>query len=750
MDNALSDTAALSTTGNGEEIVDGRRAPIDRLRLMWDMVANYSAVLLSGALGFITVPFLLRGLGTDVYGVWIAALAFSGIVGAFDFGLEWALTREVAAASGSGDRSRAAPFVRSAAMLYLAVGTAGGLLVAIAGRPLSQRLGIGSSGRELAPAIFWLAGVSLFCSQVSRWGNGVLEGMRRFDLTNTLVVVSSLLRTAGTVALVIGGARLLSIAIWYSGVSVLSAIGTLIVVIGLEPCFRSGPMMKLNEIGAHLGFGVASQTNALLTKVIWESAPVVVAGVAGPAAVVALHIGQRFPMALSLIADRTAGVLFPAASELAPASETQREAILLRSGLRAVLAVALPACSVMWVVAPALLRAWIPGIGADTIIVARICTLAVFVDALAGPAVQVLWGKGKVARLAAVSAGAAAVVLTLTVVLAHTYSAIGAAVAFLVAVAIGMAVNLRAECRDTNISVRSLFGDVARTLILPTVGAAAVAAVLVRALTGRWAPVIAAGLAAALVYATAFYFFAADNDEREFLNRLVPVVKILKRLPGLRSAVHLSRALAEWARDPWEDPRRFDRLFSVSQDPWNLRGKDERCRFDSALSMLAKAAPHGVQEAFEIGCAEGTFTAMLQPHCRRIYAVDVSPVALQRVSMNPEIDGCVTLGHWDLRKSSVPGSFDLVAAMCVLEYLRRRSDYRKAREKLVASVKPGGYLLLSHARQSRWHESFWGRLLLRDALWINDFMSAHPALQVLETQAGAGYLNCLLRRVERA
>ncbi len=220
----------------------------------------------------------------------------------------------------------------------------------------------------------------------------------------------------------------------------------------------------------------------------------------------------------------------------------------------------------------------------------------------------------------------------------------------------------------------------------------------------------------------------------------------LKRIPGVTNCVHFARAVSELLRDPWASAESFDQEFSKHWDPWKFSSPVEQERLSNALSMLDTAGGRFAR-AWEIGCAEGAFTQRLRPRCGSLLAVDISAVALERAQRRCNWDKDVSFRRWDLRKDAVPTGFDLVVAMCVLEYLRRPADFSRAREKIVSALNPGGYLLVSHARQSQWQEnSWWGRWLLRDGKWINAFLAQHQTLVPLSTHIGSRYINALFRR----
>src|SRR2546428_9983399 len=107
---------------------------------MADGLVNYSGFLISGLIGLALVPLMVRYLGTESYGLWLAALAISGMVSGFDFGLFWSVTREVSAEHSSQPPGQTASFVSAAGNLYLLFGIAGALLIAAFSVPLGRGL----------------------------------------------------------------------------------------------------------------------------------------------------------------------------------------------------------------------------------------------------------------------------------------------------------------------------------------------------------------------------------------------------------------------------------------------------------------------------------------------------------------------------------------------------------------------------------------------------------------------------------
>lgn len=190
----------------------------------------------------------------------------------------------------------------------------------------------------------------------------------------------------------------------------------------------------------------------------------------------------------------------------------------------------------------------------------------------------------------------------------------------------------------------------------------------------------------------------------------------------------------------------LDRWYE-NPDPWNYTTcPEEQDRFDSASRLLDEARSGEVfGSAFEVGCSEGVFTAMLAPRCKSLLAVDVAAKALDRAKNRCAWTN-VEFQSWDLFLSPAPCNMDLVVVMDVLELFFRPSDVRNARDKLVNMLRPGGYLLLGNSRQNDLYETArWGKWMLRGGKRIAECFAEHPRLILLRSEAQELYFNALFR-----
>lgn len=204
----------------------------------------------------------------------------------------------------------------------------------------------------------------------------------------------------------------------------------------------------------------------------------------------------------------------------------------------------------------------------------------------------------------------------------------------------------------------------------------------------------------------------------------------LETVPPVRAAiqyaVEIKNTLVDGRRS---EPEALDQLFDA-EDPYGFERPEEKVRFDRALEML-DAARGGARfrRAFEIGCAEGKFTAMMAPRCERLLAVDISRQAVARAAQRCAGLPGVEFGVWNMRYEPPPGSFDLIIAVGVVEYIHRPATIEQVREAMFAALDPGGYLLLG-TTVSPTEDSWLGRKLLRGT-HINRRFERHPGVELV-------------------
>jgi len=228
----------------------------------------------------------------------------------------------------------------------------------------------------------------------------------------------------------------------------------------------------------------------------------------------------------------------------------------------------------------------------------------------------------------------------------------------------------------------------------------------------------------------------SDNISVSNHSRLAKIRRILASIPGARSAWFLCLTL----RDAWLDSSEYSQIelrrdFS-RQDPWLYSTNAlEMRRHHGEMAMLDRViGTSRFGRVLELGCGEGIFTDFLVERCDSLLAMDFNKVALERARNRLGVDHRVQFELHDLRVDPLAGNFDLICAVHVLEYIKCPFPLIKISEKIVAAIKPGGYLLLGCVSfNSPTDHSWWSRYLLRGGRQITEFFARHPKLRTVDS-----------------
>ena len=105
----------------------------------WNLIFGVSGYVWSAIVALAVVPFYLRFLGIEAYGLIGFFIALQAIFAALDLGLSATMSREVARTEASGDPAEARSLLRTLAVVYWISGCAIGLGLALAAQPIADQ-----------------------------------------------------------------------------------------------------------------------------------------------------------------------------------------------------------------------------------------------------------------------------------------------------------------------------------------------------------------------------------------------------------------------------------------------------------------------------------------------------------------------------------------------------------------------------------------------------------------------------------
>jgi len=148
------------------------------------------------AINFFLSPYVVRRLGNTGYGVWTLILSLTGYLGLLDLGVRGAVTRYVAKFHAEAEDGRASNIASSAIMICSLAGLSAVLVSAILATLVVDKMHISAQYLMSSKLVLITTGLGIAASLVNGVFGGIVVGLQRFDLANTIEIVNSILRAA--------------------------------------------------------------------------------------------------------------------------------------------------------------------------------------------------------------------------------------------------------------------------------------------------------------------------------------------------------------------------------------------------------------------------------------------------------------------------------------------------------------------------------------------------------------------------
>ena len=347
--------------------------------------------------GVVTIPFIIRGLGTDRFGILSLAWVVLGYFHLFGLGLGRATTKFVAEYLGRGQTDRLRRLVWTSVALQGVLGIVGGLAVAVLVPLLVDRvLNIPPPLVAEAKGAFYLLALSVPVVIPSSSVRGVLEAGQRFDLVNAVQIPTAAARFLLPMVALFLGADLFGIVV----LLVISRLATFLAYLGL--CFRVFPTLKrsfsihLELVRPLLRYGGWLTVSNIVSPILVYLDRFLVGSLLTMAALAYYTAPYEAVTHLSIIPWSLVATLFPAFSALGASGDRLRLETLFARSVKYLLLLMGPIMLVVTLFAEAILRVWLGSdFAAQSSLAFQILAAGVLANSLASVPFAILQGLGR-------------------------------------------------------------------------------------------------------------------------------------------------------------------------------------------------------------------------------------------------------------------------------------------------------------------------------------------------------------------
>ena len=364
--------------------------------LAHNMLLNLIGQGLPLLVGVVSVPFIIRGLGTDRFGLLSLAWVVLGYFAIFDLGLGRATTKFVAEALGKGEEKEIPRIAWTSVTVQALFGLLGSMvLIALTPLLVGRILNVPPELIGEAKVMFYILTPSVPIILISSSFQGILEAFQRFDLVNAVKIPSSTLTFLLPLFGLYFGFRLPGIVM----LTLLARIGALLVYMMLD--FRIMPQLRKYSgslsLFPHLfSFGGWVTVTNIVGPILVYLDRFLIASLLSMASVAYYSAPYGMVTRLSIISTSLSVTLFPAFSSLEGAENKEKIGTIFARSVKYILLTLGPVVLIVMLFARDILGLWLgTEFLLESTIVLQVLALGVLINSLAHTPFALLQGVGR-------------------------------------------------------------------------------------------------------------------------------------------------------------------------------------------------------------------------------------------------------------------------------------------------------------------------------------------------------------------
>ncbi len=423
---------------------------------------SLSAQTIPAVAGVVTIPFIVRGLGVERFGVLTLAWMVIGYFGLFDLGLGRAVTKFAAEFLASAKHADIERMMWTALYLMLALGLVGAfVLTALVPWLVGSAIKIPPELRAETSRSFYLLALSIPIVILSAGFRGLLEGAQRFKLTSFVKIPTGVLTFVAPLLVLPFTRNLAAIVLVLFGIRFVGAIVYAVICHRVIQPHGAPARLDGNAARTLLSFGAWMTVSNVVSPLMVSMDRFFVGAFISLAAVSYYATPFEAVTKLLIVPSAITAVLFPAFSAAAVADRGRMER-LFRVGTWTLLLTMYPVVFLVMTFAPELLRLWLGGdFAAQSSVVLRWLAVGVLMNSMASSAFALLQGVGRSDTTAKIHLGEAPLYLLLMFWLIREYGINGAAMAWCARTTVDMTLLYWFAGRQLRTVGRQWFRDIA-------------------------------------------------------------------------------------------------------------------------------------------------------------------------------------------------------------------------------------------------------------------------------------------------
>lgn len=170
-------------------------------RLLQNAIYSSGSFLLIAVINFATLPFFVKKLGVEHYGIYILVTSLLGYYGILDLGIGQGLIKFVSARANPGKKAEVISGIRSAFWVQFFIGLIASSLLYFNSTGISMLLNVGAQNVAETSQIIKLASIGFLFSSVSAIFSTSLMGLQLYNITSKVDAINNAAINVGSLAI---------------------------------------------------------------------------------------------------------------------------------------------------------------------------------------------------------------------------------------------------------------------------------------------------------------------------------------------------------------------------------------------------------------------------------------------------------------------------------------------------------------------------------------------------------------------
>lgn len=274
--------------------------------------------LLIALLQLIAVPIYIKGIGVEMFGVWVLANTFLGISGILSFGMGQTTLKYVSKYRALGAHEELSHIIRATLTVYMCFSVIGAfLLYFYSGFLVKNIFSISTDNIEIATNALKITSLGLVFYFADMSFDAAIRGYERFDLAVPIHTTMAFLMHIGRILLVISGYGIESI-LWLTVIifAIEASTKAWIIRYMLLEEFVPLPIFSITAIKTIWSFGFFSWINNMIVLVRNNGEPMIVGAILGPELLAYYSIARKLIDQILTLVGKIFSFVFPSTSKI--------------------------------------------------------------------------------------------------------------------------------------------------------------------------------------------------------------------------------------------------------------------------------------------------------------------------------------------------------------------------------------------------------------------------------------------------